>query len=196
MVVLTISVQAVQLNWAIPTAMNDSAGSPLANKTVALVMAASTATTASQITYNWDGSKFSIGGGTLVDVATLDASGKFAAPHGVLVGSGAPGTWGTDNYTGVDFLGSATAALSQGVGAGNAAKYYMIVFDGTYTAGNYAVASPAANTTVTLATSNGSVAFAAATGAGSTWAAVPEPTSMALLALGVAAVGLRRRFKK
>ena len=32
--------------------------------------------------------------------------------------------------------------------------------------------------------------------AGQTWTVVPEPTGMALLALGAAAVGLRRRFRK
>jgi len=41
---------------------------------------------------------------------------------------------------------------------------------------------------------------AAGTAGGSTftegWEAIPEPTSMALLAIGVAAIGLRRRFRK
>ncbi len=193
---IAVSASAIQLNWASPAVMNGSGGAALANKTVALVMAASTATTAAQITYNWNGSAWSIGGGSLVAVTTLNASGNFGAALPVLVGAGGAGTWGTSAYVGTDFAGGATTTISQGTGSINAARYYMIVFDTDYQNGNYAVASPAANVTISGPAASGTTAFSVGTGAGSTWIAVPEPTSMALLALGAAAIGLRRKFRK
>lgn len=109
-----------------------------------------------------------------------------------------------DTFTGAGNLATAFTTtsgsiLKTGIGSyvNQNVTLYMVVFDAATIAGaNYFMVSSAitksfgasGNNTYTFTTAGGTLP--------SSWTAVPEPTSMALLALGVAAVGLRRKFIK
>jgi len=77
-------------------------------------------------------------------------------------------------------------------------SFYLVIFDGSsaQSAGNYMV------TTVMIKTlgSGGSQLYAFGTANGgyvpSVWSPIPEPATLALMGIGLAVVGLRRKFRK
>ena len=106
-----------------------------------------------------------------------------------------------ESFTGAGSLYSKATTSTGGIfqtGIGSYANevvtLYMVIFNGATiaTSTHYMISSDLTQTFTTVAKT-----YNFGTSMPTSWTAiVPEPTSMALLALGVAAVGLRRRFSK
>lgn len=161
--------QAVPVSWTV-MGISYNASAPTGGNALLFVIGQNGVTSSSQITAL-------ITAGTDVSGYASGTAGTVAANGGVSVGTAASGinyawTSGTQTYTA-----------------------FAIVFNASTQTGSddYLLTT---EKTITISSATGSKSFSFGNVSALSWTAVPEPTSMALLGLGVAALAFRRKFRK